>query len=230
MLRNIYLKGELGDVVGKSHWQLVCNTPAEAIAGIDCQRDGKLLEYLRNSIDNGVNYTLHRGEDLIPENEAMLSLGKEDLIITPVPAGSRKGRSKGRRQAFFGTLIALVGFMLGDGGATGETVVGTEATLWTKTFSKLFLTVGVTLAQKGLAEMASKESTTEESAIFNGPATTVKAGAPVPILYGQLEVGGVVGNFGFTNKVSDQFIINGQSGGGGQGGVPNDPGEGNKQN
>ena len=222
MLRNIYLKGELGDVVGKSHWQLVCNTPAEAITGIDCQREGKLLEYLRNSIYNGVNYTLHRGEDLIPENEAMLSLGKEDLIITPVPAGSRKGK----KETFLGTLIAVLGFVLGDGGATGKTVMGTEATLWTKTFSKLFLTVGVTLAQKGLAEMASKESTTEESAIFNGPATTVKAGAPVPILYGQLEVGGVVGNFGFTSKTSDQFIINGSSGGGGQGTVPTDPGEG----
>ena len=228
MLRNIYLKGELGDVVGKSHWQLVCNTPAEAIAGIDCQREGKLLQYLRNSIDNGVNYTLHRGEDLIPENEAMLSLGKEDLIITPVPAGSKKGR----KTAFFGTLLAIMGFMMGDGGATGEAAAAaSEGINWTQVFSKLFITVGVNLAQKGLAEMASKESTTEESAIFNGPATTVKAGAPVPILYGQLEVGGVVGNFGFTNKTSDQFVINGTAGGGGGDTVPNDPGEGeNKRN
>ena len=58
MLRNIYLKGELADVVGKSHWQLVCDTPAEAITGIDCQRDGKLPQYLKESLDNGLNFTM----------------------------------------------------------------------------------------------------------------------------------------------------------------------------
>ena len=47
------------------------------------------------------------------------------------------------------------------------------------------------MVQAGLAEMSSKEATNEEAALFNGPETTVKSGAPVPILYGQLEVGGV---------------------------------------
>lgn len=201
MLRNIYLKGELADVVGKSHWQLVCDTPAEAITGIDCQRDGKLLQYLRESLDNGLNFTMQRGEDLIPEHEAMLSLGKEDLIITPVPAGSKKGR----KSVFWGTVLAVVGFMMGDGGATANTTNSANAINWQAGFSKLFLTVGIGMVQAGLAEMSSKEATNEEAALFNGPETTVKSGAPVPILYGQLEVGGVVGNFGFHTKAGDYY-------------------------
>mgnify|MGYP003110270100 CR=1 FL=1 len=210
MLRNIYLKGELADVVGKSHWQLVCDTPAEAITGIDCQRDGKLLQYLRESLDNGLNFTMQRGEDLIPEHEAMLSLGKEDLIITPVPAGSKKGR----KSVFWGTVLAVVGFMMGGPApAPGPK----DAINWQAAFSKLFLTVGIGMVQTGLAEMSSKEATNEEGALFNGPETTVKSGAPVPILYGQLEVGGVVGNFGFHTKSSDWYytgvgIVGGTSG------------------
>ena len=65
----------------------------------------------------------------------MLSLGKEDLIITPVPAGSKKGR----RSVFWGTVLSVIGFMMGDGGATAKATNSANAINWQAGFSKLFL-------------------------------------------------------------------------------------------
>jgi len=219
MLRNIYLKGEIADVVGKSHWQLVCTTPAEAITGIDCQRNGKLLRYFRESLSKGVNFTIQRGENLIAEYEANLSLGNDDLIITPVPSGSRGGK----KSAFWGTILAIIGFMMGDGGATsGATQEGTkEATkemarreAIKQGASRLFIALGTGMVQRGLAEMALKDPQGgNEEGFFNGPASTVKQGTPVPILYGRLEISGAVGNFGFT--YGDQVYTGGGTGRGG---------------
>ena len=36
--------------------------------------------------------------------------------------------------------------------------------------------------------------------MFNGPINNTKSGIPVPLCYGEIEVGGAVVNFGFTDR------------------------------
>ena len=40
----------------------------------------------------------------------------------------------------------------------------------------------------------------EEAKLFSGPVATIKSGVAIPLIYGQLEVGGTPLNYGFTDK------------------------------
>ena len=92
MTRNIHLSGEMGQLFG-TKWRLNCKTIQEAMHAIDCMKGG-MRRYLTDCTENGVGFTVQKGEDFLDNQTVGLELGKDDLIITPIPAGSRR-RSKG---------------------------------------------------------------------------------------------------------------------------------------
>ena len=94
MKRNIYLKGELGKLFGEK-WTLVANNIKEAMNGIDSQTEKSLKKYMIESQEKEVLFTVQKGKDFLNYENLQLSLGENDIIITPVPAGSKRGRRKG---------------------------------------------------------------------------------------------------------------------------------------
>lgn len=192
MIRNIYLKGELGKLFGEK-WRLAAETVAECMHGIDVQRDNKLKEYLMTAHEKGIVFTVQKGEEFLDYDNLQMELGKEDLIITPVPAGSANK-----------LLKVIVGFALlvtGAWIAMGSLGLGA----WTTALLATTVTmVGSVLLNSGIAEyMAPKKpGDTNDSFLFNGPVNNVKEGLPIPLAYGQVLVGGSTISFGFTNAMS----------------------------
>ena len=125
------------------------------------------------------------------------NLGKDDIIITPIPQGSKKGIGK----IILGIILIVVSLSMGD--------TGTAARI-----AAAMMSIGVSLALQGIIEMTMDdpdELKEEKSSLFNGPINTTKMGVPVPICYGRMEVGGAVTNFGFTqsrikNQMGYRFI------------------------
>ena len=197
MTRTIHLMGRMGQLFGETH-RLNCETVQEAMHALDCMKGG-VRRYLLDCTDTDVQFTVQKGEDFMDYDNIADNLDKDDIIITPVPAGSKSGVGK----LILGIVLAVVGFMIGAGAEGAKLAIG----------AGLFST-GMQLALQGIIELTMDdpdELKEEKSSLFNGPVNTTKMGVPVPICYGKMEVGGAVTNFGFTqsrikNQMGYRFI------------------------
>ena len=200
--------GRMGQLFGETH-RLNCETVQEAMHALDCMKGG-VRRYLLECTDTDVMFTVQKGEDFMDYDNIRHNLGKDDLIITPVPNGSAK---KGTGKLILGIILTIVGYMMGAGAEGGKLAAA----------AGLF-SAGMQLALTGIIELTMDdpdELNEEKSSLFSGPINTTKMGVPVPICYGKMEVGGAVTNFGFTqNRVKHQmgYVFHskpGTSGGGG---------------
>ena len=185
MTRNIILKGRMGELFGEVN-RLNVKTVQEAMRAIDTMKGG-LRTYLMDCTENGIEFTVQKGEDFMDYDNLAMELGKDDIIISPVPAGSKSGVLK----TIIGIALIVASFFVpGLGPFTKAT---TRA---------IFFSVGANLALMGIIEMTMDEPdelTEDKSTLFNGPINNTKSGVPVPLCYGEMEVGGAVVNFGFTD-------------------------------
>jgi len=186
MTRTIYLNGKMGELFGKV-WKLNAATVAECMHGIDCQREGKLKQYLMDCTEKGVMFTVQRGKEFLDYDNLQMNLAEEDLIITPVPAGSANKLGK----LIVGFALMVIGAMLVMSGGWLAVAAGIAVGM-----------VGSTLVNSALAEyMAPKKGMERGDAfLFDGPVNNTKEGLPVPLAYGQVLVGGATIAFGFTNR------------------------------
>lgn len=183
-MTNIYLTGDLGEKFG-SHWKLEARNIVEAIRGISVQREG-FLNYITEQAGKGIHYTIQKGEELINgDTDALLSLGGQDLVISPAVEGSNAKQT-------IGYILMIASFFIDPTGATATQVAAMQAAVFT---------VGSMLVMEGTLDKLMKDSpaNTNEAYLFNGPENNVKQGIPVPLCYGKLEIGGAPINFGFTN-------------------------------
>lgn len=185
MTRNIYLKGKMGKLFGE-HWKLNAATVQEAMHGIDVQRQNKLTKYLVECTEKGILFHVQKGKELLDYTNLGTSLGEEDLIITPIPAGAKSGLVKALigLALIFTAIFApqlLPAFLSGVGGKLAV------------------LFVGSLLMMQGITDLMTPKKASEagDGYFFDGPVNTVKQGVPVPLLYGRLIVGGSPMNFAF---------------------------------
>lgn len=204
MTRTIYLQGKMGELFGDV-WNLNAATVAECMHGIDCQREGKLKKYLLDCTEQGIMFTVQRGKEFLDYDNLQMNLAEDDLIITPVPAGSANKLVK---------LIA--GFFLMVGAAF---MMATMSLSFLGTAGVMLMgMVGSALVNSAISEyMAPKKGMERGDAfLFDGPVNNTKEGIPVPLAYGQLIVGGTPISFGFTNRertASSGFTFKSSTGG-----------------
>jgi predicted phage tail protein len=158
--------------------------------------------------DKGIDFTVQRGgdihesieeiranqDDFVTPFESGLQLNDDDLVIGPVPQGS--GGLGDIIKVVVGVILIYFGwaYML-------SAEVGVFS--WAMVGGQFMVAVGVQLALSGIIGMlmpgapGNKENA---NSLFNGPINNAKIGIPIPIAYGQTEVGGAVINFGFTKQ------------------------------
>ena len=218
MTRTIHLMGRMGKLFGEPH-RLNCDTVQEAMHALDCMKGG-VRRYLLECTDSDIQFTVQKGEDFMDYDNIGHNLGKDDIIITPIPQGSKKGIGK----IILGIILIVVSLSMGDTGTAAK-------------IAAAMMSIGVSLALQGIIEMTMDdpdELKEEKSSLFNGPINTTKMGVPVPICYGRMEVGGAVTNFGFTqsrikNQMGYRFISKpseGSTGTGSYGGTASGEGGG----
>ena len=176
--------GRMGKLFGETH-RLNCDTVQEAMHALDCMKGG-VRRYLLECTDSDIQFTVQKGEDFMDYDNIGHNLGKDDIIITPIPQGSKKGIGK----IILGIILIVVSLSMGDTGTAAK-------------IAAAMMSIGVSLALQGIIEMTMDdpdELKEEKSSLFNGPINTTKMGVPVPICYGKMEVGGAVTNFGFTQS------------------------------
>jgi predicted phage tail protein len=230
-MTHVKLMGEIGDKFG-AEWDMNVSNFRDMLRLIDCQTEG-FKEYLTDCAKKGIDFTIQNGEDLVEGTvDAMIAPPKNIVIITPVAAGA--GASDvfkvilGAILIYYGagfvdglfaesTAAAEAQVVAANSSFSGSQIKATEAAAELKKIqtmnavaTRAVQVVGTTLGMSGVTGYLTPESPSEagKSYLYDGPENNTLQGAPVPLLYGRLLVGGSVINFGF---VEDQILYN-QSG------------------
>jgi len=228
-MTHVKLMGEMGEKFG-SEWECVDTNIRDIMKCIDVQVEG-LKEYLLDCHMKNIEFSIQSGDTLIEEfPELYLNVARDEVIITPVPAGSGKGLGK-----LITGLLLLAAFLfmpglgaaMTTGGATtsgGLYATGAAATGGVMQASVMYGTgtsvsaaisagatlnmagmavmmLGTNLALMGLAEMSAPDpdkTTDDPSYLFNGAENHIEQGKPVPLLYGELTIGGAPIYQGYT--------------------------------
>jgi len=203
-MQTVYLKGELGERFGEK-WSMNVDRIHDIFKLIDCQREG-YRQYMVDCAENGIDFTVQRGEEFIDESELLLSVGKEDIIVTPIPQGSKGNVGK---LILAAALIAAgmyglqyiaqgAGWVAPQvGGTAGSIGLSQGGATALKIASWTAITLGTSLGLRTLGEMLLPDDSSDnedDSHLFSGPQNTTVQGGAVPVLYGEMIVGGTLIN------------------------------------
>lgn len=208
MLRKIRVYGKLAKFLGQRTFEAAVDSAAETVRFLAANFPG--LE--RHMADQ--HYRVSVGTYDLGEDELTDPVGRQTIKIMPVISGAGSGVGKIiAGVALIALAIALPGI---GGGAAAATIFGTKFTALAVSIG----TVGASLALSGVAQLltptptlsgpgsatetTANEADPRESFSFNGVQNTARAGTPLPIVYGEVIVGSVIGSVG-TDTVNASY-------------------------
>ena len=220
MKRNVYLEGEMGARFGKE-FQIAADSFTEVFRCLKCNFS-TFMPYLQECHEKNIGFILEvEGKPIKNEAEALLLYKEGDMIITPVPAGSKSGPAKilaavavtvmtGGMAAFAAAGSAAFTTAAGTVtmGSIGTGIAGGIVSASGTILGQMALGLGMNLAIAGIQQMMAPDPSTDnqqdESYIFQGSKQNIAEGDPVPVLYGELRIPGRTISF-HTRGETTQF-------------------------
>lgn len=157
-----------------------------------CSQVPGFKKYVSNAHLNGVRFAFFSGKENIGLQEFDMSSASTEFYMEPIIEGSKRG---GMLQIVIGA-VALVAAYFTAGASF--TVLGVTASTVTTALTGL----GISMALGGVIQMltpqpnynigASSSTDNKPNYAFGSPVNTVAMGYPVPVLYGQREIGGAI--------------------------------------
>ena len=186
MLKTIKLYGVLAKKFGKQFKFDVANT-REAMRALSTQVPG-FENFMLHAHEHGLTFAVWQDKDNIDAKQ--LDLNTDASVIKVVPKIIGAGGNSGLLSTILGAVLIVAGvFTFGATSAMGVALIG----------------AGIGMAVGGIAQMLmpkvdstqnQNEDGNKANKGFGGAVTTIAQGNPVPILYGQREVGGFIASAG----------------------------------
>lgn len=195
-MQTVILNGDIAKF--GTRWETSCDNIRDIFKLIECQTPG-FRQHLIEAAQNDVGYEIRRGKDVLesPE-ELLLSISKEDIIITEVPDGAKSGLGKILAAVAILVVIGLTGGATAGGffQAIGAAATGSLGTGFAAFAAQMGVFVAANLAMTGISQLLAPNPSVDgveqnSGYLFGGPVNNVAQGMPVPLLYGQLIVGGM---------------------------------------
>ena len=200
MLKTIKLYGVLGKKFGKE-FHLAVESTREAVKALSVQVPG-FEQFMLTAHEQGLAFAVFQDDENISEDQIDFETGAKVIKIVPKVIGAG---GNGILQTILGAVMVVVGVITQQYWAVG---------------------MGVGMMVGGIAQMLTPKVDTEDqnqdgnraNKGFGGAVTTIAQGNPVPILYGQREVGGFIVNAGQFAVDTFSSADAGFTGGGSSGG------------
>jgi len=188
MLKTIKLYGALAKRFGKEFRLDVENT-REAMRALSVQVPG-FEHFMLHAHEQGLEFAVFQDKQNISETELDMSTSAKVIKVVPKVKGAG-----GAVQTILGAVLVVVGIVVGV--TTGWTGVGGAA-------GAALIGAGVGMMVGGIAMMLMPKIENQDqnqdgnkaNKGFGGAVTTIAQGNPVPVLYGQREVGGFIASAG----------------------------------
>lgn len=186
MLKTIKLYGILAKKFGKEFHLAVDNT-REAMRALCVQVQG-FEHFMLHAHEQGLEFAVFQDDQNISETE--LDMNTSAKVIKVVPKVKGAG---GAFQTIIGAVLVVVGVLvtvgtLGGGAALGAGLIGAGIGMMVGGIAMMLMPKIENQDQNQDGNKANKG--------FGGAVTTVAQGNPVPVLYGQREVGGFIASAG----------------------------------
>lgn len=188
MNRKLILQGSAGEALGEE-WNVYAPTIGDAFAVVRANCPKEFMEYFGQDEGQGEFSVKLAGEALDESELGLSNLKGDDIVVTPVPKGSKLNAVE---KIILAVVLIIASFYIGDMTFASEKIV--------QFIASTTAMIGINLALAGINELMMKEPSKdkeEEGAMFGGPANTIKNGLPIPMAYGKVLVGGAPINFGF---------------------------------
>ena len=209
MLKTIKLYGVLGKKFGKE-FHLAVESTREAVKALSVQVPG-FEQFMLTAHEQGLAFAVFQDDENISEDQIDFETGAKVIKIVPKVIGA--GGNNGLLQTILGVVLIVVGAFYDWSGTTsmyGAAMVG----------------AGIGMVVGGVAQMLMPKADAQDqnqdgnraNKGFGGAVTTIAQGNPVPILYGQREVGGFIVNAGQFAVDTFSSADAGYTGGGSSGG------------
>ncbi len=207
MLKTIKLYGVLGKKFGKE-FKLAVESTREAVKALSVQVPG-FEQFMLNAHEQGLAFAIFQDDENISEDQIDFDTGANVIKIVPKVMGA--GGNGGVLQLVLGAVLIVAGFW--TGGVTSNLGVA-------------LIGAGAGMVVGGIAQMLTPKADAQDqnqdgnraNKSFGGAVTTIAQGNPVPILYGQREVGGFIVNAGQFAVDTFSSADAGYTGGGSSGG------------
>ncbi|MEN7460438.1 tail assembly protein [Pantoea dispersa] len=204
MLKTMRLKGLMAKKFGAVHQFHVADL-RELIRAMCSQVPG-FQKYVSNAHLQGVKFAFFSNRQNIGLQEFDMSSAATEFEMEPILQGSKRG---GTLQIIIGAVALVAAFF--TAGASFAAFAGISAAAATATTTAL-TGLGISMLLGGVVQMltpqpkfnvgASSSTDNKPNYAFGAPVNTVAMGYPVPVLYGQREIGGAIISAG--SYTSDQ--------------------------
>lgn len=190
MNRKVYLEGELGNRFGKE-FTINANSFSDVFRCLECNYP-EIRQYLLECDEKNIGFVCEvAGTPLESEKELLLQYSSGDMVITPLPMGSKSGGAK----ILAAIAIVMITAAIGGFSFAGNSMISFgQAIAATGTPGLVALSVSANLAITGINQIMapdpSVDNDQDESYLFQGTGQSIIEGDPVPVLYGQLRVPG----------------------------------------
>lgn len=186
MLKTIKLYGILAKKFGKEFHLAVDNT-REAMRALCVQVPG-FEHFMLHAHEQGLEFAVFQDKQNISETELDMSTSAKVIKVVPRVMGAG-----GAVQTIIGAVLVVVGVLvtvgtLGGGAALGAGLIGAGVGMMVGGIAMMLMPKIESQDQNQDGNKANKG--------FGGAVTTVAQGNPVPVLYGQREVGGFIASAG----------------------------------
>ena len=186
MLKKIKLYGILAKKFGKEFHLAVDNT-REAMRALCVQVPG-FEHFMLHAHEQGLEFAVFQDKQNISETELDMSTSAKVIKVVPKVKGAG-----GAVQTILGAVLVVVGIVVtgmsfGSAGAVGAALIGAGVGMMVGGIAMMLMPKIENQDQNQDGNKANKG--------FGGAVTTVAQGNPVPVLYGQREVGGFIASAG----------------------------------
>ncbi|WP_353172482.1 tail assembly protein [Acinetobacter rudis] len=184
MLKTIKLYGVLAKKFGKE-FKLAVESTREAVKALSVQVPG-FEKFMLTAHEQGLTFAIFQDEENIGEDQFDFDTGAEVIKIVPQVIGAG---GNGVLQTILGVVMVVVGAFYDWSGTTSM-------------YGAAMIGAGIGMVVGGVAQMLMPKVNDQDQNQdgnranhgFGGAVTTIAQGNPVPILYGQREVGGFIVN------------------------------------
>lgn len=194
MLKTLTLKGVAAKKFGRVHRFHVADI-REMLRAMCSQVPG-FKKYMSNAHHSGVRFAFFRDGENIGVEEFELTSTASDFTMMPVIEGAKQG---GVLQIVIGA-VALVAAFFTAGGSLA--LWGAAMSAGAISATTVLTGIGLSMMLGGVVQMltpqpkinigASSSTDNKPNYAFGAPVNTVAMGYPVPLLYGQREIGGAI--------------------------------------
>ena len=203
MLKTLTLKGQAAKRFGRTHSFHV--TDLNEMIRAMCSQVKGFKTYLATAHHDGIHFAFFADKTNVGLEGFDLTTSVTDFTMRPIPRGAKHS---GLTQVLIGAAVLTAAYFTGGAALAAVGLPEAAATGVTTALTGL----GISMALGGVVQMltpqasytagSSSSADNKPNYAFGSPVNTVAMGYPVPVLYGEREIGGAIISAGIFS--SDQ--------------------------